>query len=247
MPLSFKKWNFGGVAEWLSWRASLIGKAPDLKSGVPLCGIGGSNPSPSVKKIYMKKLEIAKQELEQLYWHKGLTMKGIASLKGIHLQTIYRKMKKFNIPKRSFKSKTVIYKINNNFSNEDKLLLLTALILYWCEGANDSNGYTLGFTNSDPLMLKIWINFLKEILLVPSEKIKVKVHIHKNQDGNAENIYWKAKLNLDREIIQRPYVTKKNSTRSDYHGTVNIRVHSKFYYNTTMYWIKELVDIILGE
>lgn len=196
--------------------------------------------------LKMKKLDIAKVELERLYRDKGLNMLQIASLKKCNLQTIYRKMRRFNIPKRSFKSRTVLYKVKTSLNNKDKLLTLSALFLYWCEGASDVDRVTLSFTNSDPVMLNVWPAFLKNILLVPLEKIRIKIHIHKNQNGKMINSYWKNKLCLTKEILLNPYFTRKESTKKDYKGTVNIRVHSKFYYNLLNYWIMEIQGILLS-
>lgn len=49
-------------------------------------------------------------------------------------------------------------------------------MLYWAEGARARNA--VRFTNSDPAMIKVFADFLRESFGVPSESILVTVNLH---------------------------------------------------------------------
>ena len=74
-----------------------------------------------------------------------------------------------------------------NFSKRELLLIGTAL--YWAEGSKKSR-WTLQFSNSDPLMIKLMMKFFQKICNTPREKIKAMVQIHSNVTSEEAINYW---------------------------------------------------------
>ena len=68
-------------------------------------------------------------------------------------------------------------------------LLLVGSALYWGEGYKKSR-WTLQFSNSDPVMIKVIMEFFIDICSIPREKIKGTVQIHPNVTPKEAVNYW---------------------------------------------------------
>ncbi len=114
-------------------------------------------------------------------------------------------------------------------------LLLIGAALYWGEGTKaERKGETpqLVFTNSDPAMVKVFISFLKGILLVPLEKIRSGIHIYPNTDEIAARKYWSRITGLGKErfyIVRQ--VSRASMSKRPYnslpYGTLVVKVSSR--------------------
>lgn len=108
-------------------------------------------------------------------------------------------------------------------------LLYTGLGLYWGEGSKRESG-EVEFTNSDPDAIIIWIKFLKEILCVPTSKIRIKAYLFPDINIKDAKSYWLATTQLPesswfKPYIKRPFNTKKKLSHSKY-GTLHVLVYS---------------------
>ncbi len=141
-------------------------------------------------------------------------------------------------------NKEECFNVKDNLDSKMKLLKNIALTLYWCEGTGDRKGYkkntTLAFTNKDAKMLRIWIKFLLEICSLRCDKIKVRLYLHKNQDGVKLKKYWSEILSIPALQFENISYTQKISTKEDYKGTVKIKVHNLKLYLLVKDWIEDL-------
>ena len=115
-----------------------------------------------------------------------------------------------------------------NFNNRD--LFITGLSLYWAEGYKKGNE-EVGFTNSDPEMLKIMIRWFKEIYHIKKEDFVMRVSINKVHTDRIQKVieYWSQTLDTpvtqftNTSLIQ--VNSKKVYTSSEtYYGTLRIKV-----------------------
>lgn len=97
--------------------------------------------------------------------------------------------------------KNKIHKINIR----DLSILGTAL--YWGEGTK-SEGKTpascvLAFTNSDPLMVSVFMRFLRLVMAIPEDRIRGGVHLYDSVDRTKAINFWSqtAKIPKDRIYI----------------------------------------------
>lgn len=120
-----------------------------------------------------------------------------------------------------------------NLSHRELMLIGTAL--YWGEGTKSYNtGHwpILAFANSDPLMVKVYLIFVRKIFNVPSAKIHGGIHLYPTTDVEKARKYWAAvtKLPPDRfyvtTMVSRLSAGKRNP-RLLPHGTLTLRVHSR--------------------
>ncbi len=125
-----------------------------------------------------------------------------------------------------------------------KELLLAGAALYWGEGfksEKNKNSLKISFVNSDPLMIKLFLRFLREFLLVDDQKIKAHIRIHSNIDKNNVVKFWQniTKLPFERFVVAG-YLSGasklKRPCNSLKYGTIDIRVNGrKLFYKMKGY------------
>jgi len=71
-----------------------------------------------------------------------------------------------------------------DLTKKEKLLFITAL--YWGEGGKRD----FNFTNSDPEMIKIFVNGLEKILKINLDDIRVSIRIYEDLDREKSLDYW---------------------------------------------------------
>lgn len=191
------------------------------------------------------------------YFRERISLDQIAAESGRSPTNIAYWMSKYGLARRNsseatynYFNKEECYKITR-LSQGEELLKNTALILYWCEGTNKRSGdkipTTLAFTNTDIGMLRIWLKFLSVVCKLRSDKIKVRLYLHKNQNGEKIKKYWSDVLNIPKSQFENTSYTKKNSTHEGYRGTVKIKVHNVKLYQLIRDWIEEFQHKVLGE
>ena len=124
------------------------------------------------------------------------------------LRGVYKKMKKKLLPLTK------------------KQLLIAGLFLYWGEGLKASQSQ-VNFSNSDPEMAKFYLYWLTRALGISRRKIKVRLHLYRDMNINAETKYWSELLRIPRSQFTKPYIkntTLKSITYKGFgHGTCDIR------------------------
>ena len=117
-------------------------------------------------------------------------------------------------------------------AKENDPLHLSCCMLYWAEGAKKNNRNCVAFSNSDINMLKMFIQFLKTIFNVNSDKIALSINCY-NDFHTVEEIekYWLNSLGLSYISLKKTMVNKISShslqKRKGFceYGTCKIAVH----------------------
>ena len=112
-------------------------------------------------------------------------------------------------------------------------LLLIGAVLYWGEGSKSEKGQvSLCFSNSDPLMVSVYMKFIRNILKVREEKIRAGIHIYPSISPYEARKFWSktTKLPEDRFYIvtqiSRASKNKRPFNTLPY-GTVAIKINSR--------------------
>jgi len=112
-------------------------------------------------------------------------------------------------------------------------LLLVGAALYWGEGAKiGKNNNAIILSNSDPCLINLFLRFIREILAVDENKIRVGIQIHKNLDISKTKEFWSRITNLPTD---RFYITQQVSSASHFKrpkrflpfGTMIVRINSR--------------------
>ncbi|MBI4993902.1 hypothetical protein HZC33_03045 [Candidatus Wolfebacteria bacterium] len=138
-----------------------------------------------------------------------------------------------------------------NISNRE--LWLIGISLYWAEGAKQKEhnvSQKVVFSNGDPLMIKLFLKWLKEILKIPDSDIFFEIYTHENlKNKNTQTIkYWSKITNSPKYKFDRIYYktnkirTKRKNTGIDYYGLLRICIKKSTNLNRKISgWIDGIV------
>lgn len=128
-------------------------------------------------------------------------------------------------------------------------LLLIGAALYWAEGTKEQEarpGSGVQFTNSDPVMVKFFLRWLRVIFAVPRKSIYFELYVHESNAKSVRAIqqFWAATLNYDVSHFACVYYKKnarsaKPHARQNYQGVVKVRVRASSHLVRTMQgWVQ---------
>lgn len=109
---------------------------------------------------------------------------------------------------------------------------LIGIVLYWAEGSKEheySKSTSAKFSNSDPMMVVFFKNWLLEFCSLSQENLIYELYIHEKADISKAVIFWSEKLMVAQNSIRvyfkrhNPKTNRKNID-SSYVGLIRIRV-----------------------
>lgn len=111
-------------------------------------------------------------------------------------------------------------------------LLLTGVALYWAEGFKKDS--RLGFANSDPKMIKLFLRWLIDICKVPKKDIRLRVGLNEQYINQAPLIVakWSKITKVPLSQLQKPFFQKVKWQKSyphpeKYLGVLRIRANKQ--------------------
>ena len=138
-------------------------------------------------------------------------------------------------------------------------LLLLGTALYWAEGYKKSiirNGqersyHAISFTNADPVMVKIFIKFLKNILNISNDKIQASLRLFQHINEKEALDYWQKITGLSPNNFKKTYygISKSSQGKRPFnrlpYGTIQIRIGDTDNFHKIMGFIDGLVKQII--
>lgn len=133
-------------------------------------------------------------------------------------------------------------------------LWLIGVALYWAEGSKEkesSVGNGTQFSNSDPMMIALYLKWIREIINVSNEDICVGIYIHENHRPNIKEVvdYWSGIANIPVEQFRYVYFkrhnpkTRRSNTGQAYHGVLRIAVRkSSVLSRRIMGWVDGICE-----
>jgi len=194
---------------------------------------------------------LSKTKLEKLY-KSGLSMMEISDKTGWKYEKVVYWMRKFNIPRRSMSEATYVkrnpdgdpFKIKNRLNKNEILLKVLGLGLYWGEGDKSNNNTAVRMSNTDPLLLKKFKEFLEDVCGVKKEKFRYYLTLFNDCNEKEAIKFWKQHLGIEKEqlgkIINIPPQGKGTYKKKSEFGVLNITVTNKRLKKKIFEMIKEL-------
>ena len=112
-------------------------------------------------------------------------------------------------------------------------LWLIGVSLYWAEGAKEKN-HSVGikFSNSDPLMIKLFVKWLLDICEISRDDIYFEIYLHECEKARVAEVtkYWNNITGFSIEHFRKirwkknKIKTKRQNIGAKYFGLVNINV-----------------------
>jgi len=128
-------------------------------------------------------------------------------------------------------------------------LLLIGAALYWAEGYNRQNKIPspyIGFGNSNPDMVVLFLRFLREVMQIPEEKLRPAVQIHHNIKPELAISFWVKITNIPKERFRITHQTSRASKgkrpyNSLPYGTLKLNAHGRQNFFKIKGWIDGLI------
>lgn len=132
-------------------------------------------------------------------------------------------------------------------------LRLAGLVAYLCEGTKlrrdsrykNTYHYVIEFTNSDPNLIKLFVDFMRQELDINEAKVKCQVAVYDDLKINETELFWskitKIPLkNFNKTIIFKP---KNLKNKLNLQGTCKVRYHDK----QTFLRLNEMITSYIGK
>jgi len=125
-------------------------------------------------------------------------------------------------------------------------LLIIGAVLYWAEGykrlhvrdGKERMGHTISFVNSDPVMIKAFLRFLREVIVIPDNTIHLTMRLHPHINEKIARKYWMNITKFPSSCFQKTtnMVSSASKGKRPYnrlpYGTLQVAVYNtvKFHY-----------------
>lgn len=132
------------------------------------------------------------------------------------------------------------YVLEKDLSQRQKALKLAAVMLYWAEGAK--GGSSVKFVNSDPAMIKLFLNFLREVCGIHEERLKLLIHLYPDHDNDTLKRFWSSVTKVPESNFYQSYVHvgKKGTYKNkSLYGTLAVNYSDKKLLTQINSWTKE--------
>lgn len=108
-----------------------------------------------------------------------------------------------------------------------RLARFVAALLYWCEGEKSENDNTLIFTNSDPGLVKAFLEALRRGYNINEGKFRVCVHLHSYHKPKKQLLFWSKVTTISLTQFIKPYqkLHSGKNIRVGYAGCASVRYH----------------------
>lgn len=105
-------------------------------------------------------------------------------------------------------------------------------MLYWGEGYKgtpSSRSLGVDFANSDPAMIRIFMNFLRSVYILDEKRLRIFMYCYLDQNIQELMKFWSKITKIPLGQFSKPYVRKdfKNGGRKMSYGLVHIRYSDK--------------------
>ncbi len=192
---------------------------------------------------WFKNLKLSKRSEKMLEKNKELAYK-----RGLFAANTKRSMRIKEENKQAHaEGKNLIVPI---YKNE---LLLIGTSLYWAEGAKSeqTKNPSLTFSNSDPLMVSVYMRFIREILKIPEERIRAGIHIYSSILPDEARKFWSITTNLPEDrfyIITQVSRASQNKRPFNIlpYGTVAIKVNSRIQFHKVKGMIQGIIQKLVN-
>lgn len=106
---------------------------------------------------------------------------------------------------------------------------LYCALLFWCEGGKSGKDGGVRLSNSDPTLIKTFLNLFRKSFIINEKKFRVLMHLHGYHDEKQQKKYWSKITKIPEVQFQKTFHkphTKKR-IRENYQGCISV-----VYYDT---------------
>lgn len=189
---------------------------------------------PTIPAIPASKLD----EIKDLYYAQKKHMSQIARHYNVSIDAVASFMRRHNLKRRTpAESNGINFERGNpsfvrrpSLTDYEKRLEVAGIMLYWAEGYKSVHGNTVDFANSDPVMIKVFLNFLRTSFVIDETKLRVYLYCYSNQNVEELIRHWSSVCRIPRSQFSKPYVRTDFNTeqkRKMAFGMIHVRYNDK--------------------
>lgn len=164
----------------------------------------------------MKQLYKNKSFLITEYIDKKKSMQEIAAGLGVSFNAVIYWMQKHQIKRRNRSEATYVkrnpkgdpFKIKTNLTDEEKALFYLAIGLYLGEGRKWGKDARVALGNTDPLIIRIFLKFLRDICRADENKIRLELNVYDDVNLKTTLEYWSRITELSYSHFSKPVIRK---------------------------------------
>ncbi len=133
-------------------------------------------------------------------------------------------------------------------------LFIVGIALYWAEGykrvrkvkGREITAHSISLTNSDPLLVQMFLRFIREICNVPEEKITADLRIFKHIQEDEAISYWSKITKIPKSRFGKVHIFVSLSSKGKRpfnrlpFGVIQIRINNTQLFYKIMGWIEGL-------
>jgi len=117
-------------------------------------------------------------------------------------------------------------------------LAVTGIMLWWGEGAKShpdkrwkgARSYPIELTNSNPAIIKLFVDFLRIELLVPNDMLRIQVQMHEGENQAEVESFWSKITGVSRDNFHQTVIRPVGKKTSKSKGTCKVRLADKERY-----------------
>lgn len=178
------------------------------------------------------------KRVKNFYYRDKLNMREIAKKLGVSIDAVVYFMRRHKLNRRNFSEinklrfdrKIPSFKTKPINSARKKELKAIGSMLYWGEGYKSEKSSFVDFTNSDPEMVAIFLEYLRNTYQINEKKLRILLYCYANQDVDDLILYWSKLTQIPKNQFIKPYVRQDynvNSLRKMQFGMVHVRYIDK--------------------
>lgn len=184
------------------------------------------------------KLPLDREILRHLYNQQGQSLTGLSKTLNCSIHKVVYWMRKYDIKRRSRSDAAYLdqnpngdpFHIKEDLDIHETLLLGLGIGIFLGEGAKTRIN-AVAISNSNPLILKLFLKFINKICGVKKEKIKYSIICFNDSKPEISRDYWSKELNATPEkfgkITQVPPQGKGTYKKKSKFGVCSIYVNNK--------------------
>ena|SRR3989338_5098628 len=125
-------------------------------------------------------------------------------------------------------------------------LFIAGLMLYWGEGDKVTK-HSTRLINTDPVMIKLFVNFLLHACKIPVERIRAQAIIYPDIDPESTVRFWSERSGIPTDKFSKCSVIKgRHKIRRISRGTCTVCVSSTYFKVKVLEWLSILPNDLMS-
>ena len=123
-------------------------------------------------------------------------------------------------------------------------LFIAGIVIYWGEGDRIPKN-PIRVSNTDPRMLRIFVDFLKIICELPESKIKAHLILYPDLDETSCKEYWSSLIGVKKIFFNKTQVIQgRHKTKRSCYGICAVEVASRQFKEKMLVWINNFAQAV---